>query len=196
VYLVFLFLEKFEQGAYFKNSVINTTGHQGNDMDTQKTCLLISSMRVALIPDIHTSGTDFVIDRSLLERRDRSLGCLTQRFLMLFFVSDTKIVGLDVAALILIGNMSPESAKWKTKVRRLYDIANILSSLQLIKKVRLPLRYGMKPAYQWVGTELDTAAQQYVAAERLPTTCKAPAKKRSYSKKHTLLDSFEAIPCK
>jgi hypothetical protein len=132
--------------------------------------------------------------RSLLERRDRSLGCLTQRFLMLFFVSDTKIVGLDVAALILIGNMSPESAKWKTKVRRLYDIANILSSLQLIKKVRLPLRYGMKPAYQWVGTELDTAAQQYVAAERLPTTCKAPAKKRSYSKKHTLLDSFEAIP--
>ena len=47
------------------------------------------------------------------------------------------------------------------KVRRLYDIANILSSLQLIKKVRLPLRYGMKPAYQWVGTELDTAAQQY-----------------------------------
>lgn len=47
------------------------------------------------------------------------------------------------------------------KVRRLYDIANILSSLQLIKKVRLPLRYGMKPAYQWVGTELDTAAKLY-----------------------------------
>ncbi|XP_065837443.1 transcription factor E2F8-like isoform X2 [Oscarella lobularis] len=140
--------------------------------------------------------------KSLYERRDRSLGCLTQRFLMLFFVSDTKVVGLDVAALILIGNMSPESSKWKTKVRRLYDIANILSSLGLIKKVRLPLRYGMKPAYQWVGFDLDNASQHYMATEKhsFPTNNasetkdSAGSRRSTYTKKHTLLDNFEAIP--
>eukprot|EP00118_Oscarella_pearsei_P005382 m.24701 g.24701 ORF g.24701 m.24701 type:complete len:737 (+) comp28673_c0_seq3:20-2230(+) len=139
--------------------------------------------------------------RTLFERRDRSLGCLTQRFLMLFFVSDTKIVGLDVAALILIGNMSPESSKWKTKVRRLYDIANILSSLELIKKVKLPLRYGMKPAYEWVGFDLDCASQQFVATEKnpffvrkRPLPSEVRARRSTYTKKHTLLENFEAIP--
>lgn len=34
-----------------------------------------------------------------------------------------------------------------------------------------------------------------VAAERLPTAGKLPARKRTYSKKHTLLDGFEAIRC-
>ncbi|KAG7251343.1 hypothetical protein CRUP_004667 [Coryphaenoides rupestris] len=37
------------------------------------------------------------------------------------------------------------------KVRRLYDIANVLSSLSLIRKVHVREDRGRKPAFQWLG---------------------------------------------
>ena len=37
------------------------------------------------------------------------------------------------------------------KVRRLYDIANVLTSLGLIKKVHVREEWGRKPAFQWIG---------------------------------------------
>lgn len=40
--------------------------------------------------------------------------------------------------------------KLKTKIRRLYDIANVLTSLGLIKKCRSESK---KPAFQWVGLD-------------------------------------------
>jgi len=59
---------------------------------------------------------------------------------------------LDVAAQELLGD-EPDQQKLKTKVRRLYDIANILSSLNLIQKVQL--KDTKKPAFRWcyTGTE-------------------------------------------
>ena len=42
-----------------------------------------------------------------------------------------------------------DESKIKTKVRRLYDIANVLSSLKLIKKTHL--EDTKKPAFEWVG---------------------------------------------
>lgn len=39
------------------------------------------------------------------------------------------------------------------KIRRLYDIANVLSSLQLIKKVHVTEERGRKPAFKWTGLE-------------------------------------------
>lgn len=39
--------------------------------------------------------------------------------------------------------------KLKTKIRRLYDIANVLTSLGLIKKCKAT--DSKKPAFQWVG---------------------------------------------
>jgi hypothetical protein len=44
-----------------------------------------------------------------------------------------------------------EESKIKTKVRRLYDIANVLSSLKLIQKTHLDVT--RKPAFKWVGEE-------------------------------------------
>jgi hypothetical protein len=41
-----------------------------------------------------------------------------------------------------------EPQKLKTKVRRLYDIANVFKSLGLLKKIYLPNR---KPGFEWVG---------------------------------------------
>lgn len=39
------------------------------------------------------------------------------------------------------------------KVRRLYDIANVLRSLKLIEKVHVAEERGRKPAFEWVGLD-------------------------------------------
>ncbi|XP_052021397.1 transcription factor E2F7 [Apodemus sylvaticus] len=86
-------------------------------------------------------------------RKDKSLRIMSQKFVMLFLVSKTKIVTLDVAAKILIEESqdTPDHSKFKTKVRRLYDIANVLTSLTLIKKVHVTEERGRKPAFKWIG---------------------------------------------
>ncbi|XP_068950910.1 transcription factor E2F7 [Petaurus breviceps papuanus] len=86
-------------------------------------------------------------------RKDKSLRIMSQKFVMLFLVSKTKIVTLDVAAKILIEESQDvaDHSKFKTKVRRLYDIANVLTSLVLIKKVHVTEERGRKPAFKWIG---------------------------------------------
>jgi transcription factor E2F7/8 len=42
-----------------------------------------------------------------------------------------------------------EEQKLKTKIRRLYDIANVLQSIGLIQKTCLP--QNNKPAFKWIG---------------------------------------------
>nr|XP_008255058.1 transcription factor E2F7 [Oryctolagus cuniculus] len=86
-------------------------------------------------------------------RKDKSLRIMSQKFVMLFLVSKTKVVTLDVAAKILIEESqdTPDHSKFKTKVRRLYDIANVLTSLALIKKVHVTEERGRKPAFKWIG---------------------------------------------
>ncbi|KAF1465889.1 Transcription factor E2F7, partial [Spheniscus demersus] len=86
-------------------------------------------------------------------RKDKSLRIMSQKFVMLFLVSKTKIVTLDIAAKILIEETQDtvDHSKFKTKVRRLYDIANVLTSLGLIKKVHVTEERGRKPAFKWIG---------------------------------------------
>lgn len=48
-------------------------------------------------------------------------------------------------------------SSFAAKVRRLYDIANILSSLQLIQKVHIHnIQSGRKPGFRWIGIDLDS----------------------------------------
>lgn len=86
-------------------------------------------------------------------RKDKSLRIMSQKFVMLFLVSKTQTVTLDAAAKILIEESQDSSShsKYKTKVRRLYDIANVLTSLDLIKKVHVREERGRKPAFKWLG---------------------------------------------
>ncbi|XP_074126936.1 transcription factor E2F7 [Sminthopsis crassicaudata] len=93
------------------------------------------------------------ISASANSRKDKSLRIMSQKFVMLFLVSKTKIVTLDVAAKILIEESQDvaDHSKFKTKVRRLYDIANVLTSLVLIKKVHVTEERGRKPAFKWIG---------------------------------------------
>ncbi|XP_024403366.1 uncharacterized protein [Physcomitrium patens] len=85
-------------------------------------------------------------------RREKSLGLLSQKFVQLFLVSQTQVVSLDDAARLLLGGCK-DASKFKTKVRRLYDIANILSSLKLIEKTHIA--ENRKPAFRWLGTKDD-----------------------------------------
>ncbi|XP_024515743.1 E2F transcription factor-like E2FE isoform X1 [Selaginella moellendorffii] len=82
-------------------------------------------------------------------RREKSLGLLSQKFVQLFLISQvTQVVSLDEAARVLFGGCTDPS-KLKTKVRRLYDIANVLTSLQLIEKTHGT--ENRKPAFKWLG---------------------------------------------
>eukprot|EP00826_Nyctotherus_ovalis_P012131 TRINITY_DN13175_c0_g3_i1.p2 TRINITY_DN13175_c0_g3~~TRINITY_DN13175_c0_g3_i1.p2 ORF type:complete len:193 (+),score=45.90 TRINITY_DN13175_c0_g3_i1:789-1367(+) len=49
---------------------------------------------------------------------------------------------------MLSPSLSPEYNKIKTKIRRLYDIANVLQALNLIEKTLLA---NHKPAFKWLG---------------------------------------------
>ena len=66
-----------------------------------------------------------------------SMGINTQKFLMLFLVTPTpQTLTLDFAAKVIHGIHQVEKTRL-TRIRRLYDIANILQSLGLIRKVQV-----------------------------------------------------------
>ncbi|KAJ9683556.1 hypothetical protein PVL29_019222 [Vitis rotundifolia] len=83
-------------------------------------------------------------------RREKSLGLLTQNFIKLFLCSDADLISLDCAAMALLGD-GHNSTAMRTKVRRLYDIANVLSSMNLIEKTPHP--ESRKPAFRWLGVK-------------------------------------------
>ncbi len=57
-------------------------------------------------------------------------------------------MSLEEAAKKLVGDIQQQ--KLKTKIRRLYDIANVYKSLGLLKKTYLSNR---KPGFEWVGPQ-------------------------------------------
>lgn len=70
--------------------------------------------------------------------------------------------------------------KIKTKIRRLYDIANVFSSLGLIKKTQL---MNKKPAFEWIGLSgLDKFITTLVASlnkSKAPQPDNTPMKARA-----------------
>ncbi|NXO93198.1 E2F8 factor, partial [Certhia brachydactyla] len=119
-------------------------------------------------------------------RKYKSLRVMSQKFVMLFLVSTPQIVSLEVAAKILIGEDQLEDldkSKFKTKIRRLYDIANVLSSLKLIKKVHVTEERGRKPAFKWTGPEVlpntqDTKLEATSTASSPPISESIPSKEQ------------------
>uniref|UniRef100_A0A7N0VGY9 E2F/DP family winged-helix DNA-binding domain-containing protein n=1 Tax=Kalanchoe fedtschenkoi TaxID=63787 RepID=A0A7N0VGY9_KALFE len=86
--------------------------------------------------------------KSADNRREKSLGLLTQNFIKLFVCSNVGLISLDDAAKVLLGD-GHNSTVMRTKVRRLYDIANVLSSVNLIEKTQH--KESRKPAFRWLG---------------------------------------------
>lgn len=88
--------------------------------------------------------------RTVVERKEKSLGQLTQNFVKLLLTIKADTVSLDEAAKLLLGD-GQDPSHMRTKVRRLYDIANVLSSLNLIEKTHQS--DTRKPAFRWLGTK-------------------------------------------
>ncbi|XP_070765741.1 transcription factor E2F8 [Enoplosus armatus] len=124
---------------------------------------------------------------SVNSRKDKSLRVMSQKFVMLFLVSNPRVVSLDVAAKILIGEdqgADQDKNKFKTKVRRLYDIANVLRSLKLIEKVHVTEERGRKPAFEWVGP------QEFPQVKDLESsTSECPSKKKSVLESRVSVDN-------
>ncbi|TNV86118.1 hypothetical protein FGO68_gene12197 [Halteria grandinella] len=106
-------------------------------------------------------------DKQSKYKKDKSLGILCQQFIGLF-VTWRHVISLEEAArqislredgLIRMDELldiqidqeldNEEAQKLKTKIRRLYDIANVLQSIGLIEKTNQT--YNKKPAFRWIG---------------------------------------------
>ncbi|CAH8370618.1 unnamed protein product [Eruca vesicaria subsp. sativa] len=83
-------------------------------------------------------------------KKEKSLWVLAQNFVKLFLCSDDDLISLDGATKALL-NVSQDPMNMRTKVRRLYDIANVFSSMNLIEKTHIP--ETKKPAYRWLGAK-------------------------------------------
>ncbi|KAG9159905.1 hypothetical protein Leryth_005653 [Lithospermum erythrorhizon] len=89
----------------------------------------------------------------VVNRKEKSLGLLTENFIMLLLCSDVELITLDYAASVLLGDdcnrSSAKSNHSAAKVRRLYDIANVFTAMNLIEKVRHS--ESGKSAFRWIG---------------------------------------------
>ncbi|VVB14532.1 unnamed protein product [Arabis nemorensis] len=85
-------------------------------------------------------------------KKEKCLWNLAQNFVKLFLCSesDDDLITLDGASKALL-NDPQEPMNMRTKVRRLYDIANVFSSMKLIEKTQIP--ESKKAAYRWLGYE-------------------------------------------
>ncbi|KAL5651314.1 hypothetical protein ACJX0J_036772, partial [Zea mays] len=120
-------------------------------------------------------------------RKEKSLGLLTQHFLKLFLTMEVETISLDEAARLLLGEGHAES-NMRTKVRRLYDIANVLSSLNFIEKTQqVDTR---KPVFRWLGQA--KRKQENNAAVALPPFRKAIPNKRAFGTDLTNIDNKQA----
>uniref|UniRef100_A0A8D0BA68 Transcription factor E2F8 n=1 Tax=Salvator merianae TaxID=96440 RepID=A0A8D0BA68_SALMN len=147
---------------------------QEREQDSQKTELVTKPVK----PNDHTDDCFDEFDdkelraASVNSRKDKSLRVMSQKFVMLFLVSTPQVVSLDVAAKILIDEDQADfldKSKFKTKIRRLYDIANVLSSLELIKKIHVTEERGRKPAFKWTGPEVFSEIHGDLGTQDVPT---------------------------
>ncbi|WVZ73731.1 hypothetical protein U9M48_022009 [Paspalum notatum var. saurae] len=117
-------------------------------------------------------------------RKEKSLGLLTQNFVKLFLTTEVDMVSLDEAAKLLLGE-GHEETNMRTKVRRLYDIANVLSSLNLIEKVQQG--DTRKPAFRWLGRIVKPNAENGVTVA-VPLPGKTLSNKRAFGTELTNID--------
>ena len=98
------------------------------------------------------------------------MGINTQKFLMLFLVTpEPQTLTLDFAARVIHGVQQAEKTRL-TRIRRLYDIANILQSLGLIRKVQVTDGRGKKPAFQFIGPDVTRTVLTEEEKAAMPAT--------------------------
>ncbi|KAE9467350.1 hypothetical protein C3L33_00746, partial [Rhododendron williamsianum] len=137
-----------------------------DDEDENNPTPITSSQEEKTNPSSHTR---FSMASKTDNRKEKSLGLLTQNFIKLFLCTDVDLISLEEAAKILLGDARDPStmrSNSAAKVRRLYDIANVLSSMNFIEKVHHP--DTRKPAFRWLGMREkleDGSANSFVPIE-------------------------------
>ncbi|XP_013193041.1 transcription factor E2F7-like [Amyelois transitella] len=111
--------------------------------------------------------------------KHKTLGILAQRFLMLFLVEPPNtLINLEMAVRVLIDTayknktvLSPEQQdrQHKSKVRRLYDIANVFISVGLIEKVS-GNSILKKPVFKYVGPFKTKKSDKVLVSTPSPIT--------------------------
>ncbi|CAN8260737.1 unnamed protein product [Cochlearia groenlandica] len=119
---------------------INNTDKVSNDDDEREESLILT-------PDNDHYNSSF---SKMDHKKEKSLLILSQNFVKMFLCSHEDLITLDSAAKALLSD-SQDPNHMRTKVRRLYDIANVLASMELIEKTRIP--GTRKPAYKWLGSK-------------------------------------------
>ncbi|KFK37591.1 hypothetical protein AALP_AA3G003200 [Arabis alpina] len=122
----------------FSNSNINNSEKVSNDDEREES--------FNLTPDDPENSASSKLDN----KKEKSLWLLSQNFVKMFLCSNENLITLDSAAKALLSD-SQDPMNMRTKVRRLYDIANVFSSMNLIEKTQIP--ETRKPAYRWLGTK-------------------------------------------
>ncbi|KAF1765075.1 hypothetical protein GCK72_005026 [Caenorhabditis remanei] len=127
--------------------------------------------------DSVTVKTELLEKRSRVDTRDRqgrnSLAQLCRRFLMVLLSNPKNVrkVSLDVASTVLIKDPETEGFEppSRSRCRRLYDIANVLVALGLIKKVHYLFGTKKIPLFVYCGPEPDENASfdVFQSVERL-----------------------------
>ncbi|XXG56173.1 hypothetical protein AAC387_Pa03g3658 [Persea americana] len=114
--------------------------------------------------------------------REKSLGLLTQNFLKLFLTMNVNMISHDEAANFLFGDIHGLT-QVKKKVKRLYDIANVLAAMNLIEKTYQT--ESRKPVYKWLGFK-GRSVNDAVFSSRPPDP--QPPKKRKFGTDITNID--------
>lgn len=72
------------------------------------------------VPHMYRSANIFISHDPTASRKDKSLRVMSQKFVMLFLVSSPRVVSLEIAAKILIGEdqvVDQDKSKFKSELR-------------------------------------------------------------------------------
>ncbi|KAL0342782.1 UNVERIFIED_CONTAM: E2F transcription factor-like E2FE [Sesamum calycinum] len=141
-------LEDLKKGGLRENGPAADTScsEKVSDDDEDEMCSDMNSLSQNDKSDSTSAPKSAVPSKSGENRKEKSLGLLTQNFVKLFLCTDMDMISLDDAAKLLLGDGKHTSMTTRTKVRRLYDIANVLSSMKFIEKTHHP--ETRKPAFR------------------------------------------------
>ncbi|MCD7451236.1 Transcription factor e2f8 [Datura stramonium] len=124
------------------------------DLSTvSSTCHNVSNVIACNHSDVKEKGEGETSGSHKIDsRKEKSLMILAQNFVKLFHSSDVDLISIDKAASAL-----------QAKTRRLYDIANVFVSMNLIEKIRSP--DNGKPVFRWIAWKENQRSGSPAAAK-------------------------------
>jgi len=126
----------------------NYTSKPSNKLShcSEDTCdTIISSKRKDF--SIHSEKSFLSNNKEDNLTKEKSLGILAFNFVSV--IQREKLIAIERAAELLSQNM--ESNKFKTKIRRLYDVSKVLMTIGLIRQVHL--NEHKRSALEWIGPD-------------------------------------------